>query len=153
MERLKNNSKITIKVDYCNLWNDEFQKYLLNLNGINNIIKNGDDEVITIEYNEDITLYIIVKEILLYFDIEIPSISYFNKYMEGDLERCIIPAYYLCCEYCIKSDIEKLLYVNGINEVCTSGEELYIYYDKNKITKEEILELIGDNYEKEERKN
>mgnify|MGYP003293454579 CR=1 FL=1 len=145
-----NMNKLTIKIDYNNLWNKEFQNYLLNLKGIINILNDKeDDEIITIKYNDDITLYIVVKEILLYLDINnIPSISYFNKHLKNKLEEYIINIEHLCCEYCLNDNIEKLLYLDGISEVYTNFDYknkynilVHINYDENKITKEQLLNI------------
>lgn len=149
-------NKLNIKIDYNNLINEEFQNYLLRLKGILSIInKKENDETITIEYNNDITLYILIKEISLYLDIDnIPSISYFNKHLTSPLEEYIITIEHLCCEYCLYSNIEELLYVEGINEVSTnfdnkskSNIKIYIKYDKEKISIQE-LSKFQENFNK-----
>lgn len=140
-------NKLTIKIEYNNLCNEEFQNYLLNLKGIINIINDKENnETITIEYNNDITLYILIKEISLYLDIDnIPSISYFNKHLTSHLEEYIITIEHLCCESCLYSCIDKLLYIDGISEVSTnfdykskSNIKIYIKYDKEKISIQEL---------------
>ena len=138
-------NRLTIKIDYNNLWNEEFQNYLLNLKGIKNIINDKEnDEIITIEYTDDITIYILIKEISLYLDINnFPSISYFNKHLKSNLEEYIITIEHLCCDYCLKSDVEELLYIDGISEVYTSFDysskhKIHIKYDKEKISLKEL---------------
>ena len=143
-------NKLTIRIENYNLSNKEFIKYLLDLKGINNVINdNLTDEYITIEYNEDITLDIIVKEILLYLKINMPSISYFNKYIKESLEEYIITIGDLCCEYCLNSGIEQLLYMDGISEVYSNFDGInkndvliYVYYDKDKILEEDLTKMI-----------
>lgn len=149
-------NELTIKIEYYNLWNKEFQNYLLSLKGITNVIKIGEDyECIKVEYNDDITLSIIIKEIQLYLEINnIPSISYFNKHLNSNLEEYIINIKHLCCEYCLYGEIEKLLYIDGINEVSTNFNykekyniKVHIYYDKDKVSINELSKL-EDNFNK-----
>lgn len=149
-------NRLTIKVKYYDLWNKEFQEYLLSLNGIMNVINDKEnDECITVEYNDEITLNILMKEIWLFLDINnIPSISYFNKHMETKLNEYVFNIEHLCCEWCLFSNIEELLYIDGISEVYTNFDGVgkynilvHIYYDNLKISEEDLFK-IKDKFNK-----
>ena len=124
---------------------NELLDYLKSINGIENIEISDD---ITIYY-DNISLKVIVKEIYLFLNIlNIPSILSFDKHLNNNLKEYKIVIKDLCCEHCLMSDIEYLLYINGINSAYSDYDfddkdevEIYITYDSSIISKEELDKL------------
>ena len=124
---------------------DELIDYLKSINGIENVEISND---ITIYY-DDISLKVIIKEIYLFLNIlNIPSILSFDKHLNNNLKEYKIVIKNLCCEHCLMSDIEYLLYINGINSAYSDYDfddkdevEIYITYDSLIISKEELDKL------------
>ena len=130
-----------------NTWvNKDLVNYLKSINGIKNV-EIADD--ITIYYDDNISLKVIVKEIYLFLIIlNIPSILSFDKHLNNNLKEYEIVIKDLCCEHCLMSDIEYLLYINGINSAYSDYDfddkdevEIYITYDSSIISKEELDKL------------
>ena len=124
---------------------DELIDYLKSINGIKNVEISND---ITIYY-DNISLKVIIKEIYLFLNIlNIPSILSFDKHLSNNLKEYQILINDLCCEYCLMSDIEELLYINGINSAYSNYDfkdknnvVIYITYDSSIISKEELDKL------------
>ncbi len=124
---------------------DELIDYLKSINGIENVEISND---ITIYY-DNISLKVIIKEIYLFLNIlNIPSILSFDKHLNNNLKEYKIVIKNLCCEHCLMSDIEYLLYINGINSAYSNYDfddkdevEIYITYDSSIISKEELDKL------------
>lgn len=124
---------------------DELIDYLKSINGIENVEISND---ITIYY-DNISLKVIVKEIYLFLNIlNIPSILCFDKHLDNNLKEYKIVIKNLCCEHCLMSDIEYLLYINGINSAYSNYDfddkdevEIYITYDSSIISKEKLDKL------------
>ncbi len=124
---------------------DELIDYLKSINGIENVEISND---ITIYY-DNISLKVIIKEIYLFLNIlNIPSILSFDKHLNNNLKEYKIVINNLCCEHCLMSDIEYLLYINGINSAYSDYDfddkdevEIYITYDSSIISKEELDKL------------
>ena len=138
-------NKITIELD--TILDKGLLEYLKTIDGIENCDIN--EGKISIVYKDNISLFVIVKEICLYLDIlKIPSILSFDKYLPNNLKEYQILINDLCCEYCLMSDIEELLYINGINSAYTDYDfkdknnvAIYITYDSSIISKEELDKL------------
>ena len=138
-------NKITIELD--TILDKGLLEYLKTIDGIENCDIN--EGKISIVYKDNISLFVIVKEICLYLDIlKIPSILSFDKYLHNNLKEYQILINDLCCEYCLMSDIEELLYINGINSAYSDYDfkdknnvVIYITYDSSIISKEELDKL------------
>ena len=138
-------NKITIELD--TILDKGLLEYLKTIDGIENCDIN--EGKISIVYKDNISLFVIVKEICLYLDIlKIPSILSFDKYLPNNLKEYQILINDLCCEYCLMSDIEELLYINGINSAYSDYDfkdknnvAIYITYDSSIISKEELDKL------------
>lgn len=138
-------NKITIEID--TILDKGLLEYLKTIDGIENCDIN--EGKISIVYKDNISLFVIVKEICLYLDIlKIPSILSFDKYLPNNLKEYQILINDLCCEYCLMSDIEELLYINGINSAYSDYDfkdknnvVIYITYDSSIISKEELDKL------------
>ena len=121
---------------------DELIDYLKSINGIENVEISND---ITIYY-DNISLKVIIKEIYLFLNIlNIPSILSFDKHLNNNLKEYKIVIKNLCCEHCLMSDIEYLLYINGINSAYSNYDfddkdevEIYITYDSSIISKDKL---------------
>ncbi len=142
--------KITLKVDYSLFFNNDIINYLLGLNGIKLVKINTESKEIYVEYDSNIiSLKILKMEILLYLDVlNVPSIIFFNKHLDGDLEKYIITIKDLCCEYCLKGMIEDLIEYDGIINAYSNFDyinnfnvNIYITYDNNLIKKEKLDEI------------
>ena len=138
-------NKITIEFD--TILDNGLLEYLKTIAGIENCDIN--EGKLSIVYKDSMSLVVIVKEICLYLDIlKIPSILSFDKHLPNKLEQYQILINDLCCEYCLKSDIEKLLYINGINSAYSDYDFydkynviIYITYDSSVVFKEELDKL------------
>jgi len=139
--------ELTLKYDF---WlNNELVDYLLQVNGIIKINIDLDNDEIYIKYDSKVINYmIIVKEINLYLELDkIPSIIGFDKHNKHVVDDEIIIKD-LCCEYCLKSNIEELIMINGIESVSTDFDfinkkdvKLKIKYNKNILNKNDIIKL------------
>lgn len=138
-------NKITIELDM--ILDKGLLEYLKTIDGIENCDIN--EGKISIVYKDNMSLFVIVKEICLYLDIlKIPSILSFDKHLSNNLKEYQILINDLCCEYCLMSDIEELLYINGINSAYSDYDfkdknnvVIYITYDSSIISKEELDKL------------
>ena len=118
-------------------------EYLKTIDGIENCDIN--DSNLTIIY-KFISLKVIIKEICLYLDIlRRPSVLSFDKHLTNKLEEYKLVINDLCCEFCLKHDIEELLYVDGINSDYSNyafddkdEAEIYITYDSSIISKDKL---------------
>ena len=118
-------------------------EYLKTIDGIENCDIN--DGKLTIIY-KFISLKVIIKEICLYLDIlRRPSVLSFDKHLTNKLEEYKLVINDLCCEFCLKHDIEELLYVDGINSAYSNYDfddkdeaEIYITYDSSIISKDKL---------------
>lgn len=142
--------KLTLKLDCSVLYDEDLNKYLTSLKGVNlvKIDKNNFD--IYIEYNSNIIPLKILKYEILYCLnlLNIPSIIGFDKHSKCALSKNIIIVKELCCEYCLKGIIEDLLEIEGIISAYTDFDyinkynvNIFITYDKNIITSDEIKEI------------
>ena len=141
--------KITIKIDDSNYFNNELTKYLMNLNGVKLSLSRLDNEEVYIEYDSAVISLIVLKlELLNFLDcLKIPSIIAFDKHIkDGNKDTIVIED--LCCEYCLKSMIEELLDMNGINSAATDFDynnkqnvKIFITYDKDKISSLDLEEI------------
>ena len=104
--------KLTLKYDY---WVDlELQYYLLTINGINKVNIDIDKDEIYVEYDSSlISIKLILMEIDLFLETTgTPYLIAFNKHNDNYLLDYEIVIKDLCCEYCLKSNIEELLLIN-----------------------------------------
>lgn len=124
-------SELTIIIDHWG--HKELKEYLMSLKGILDvIIKNEEQLQIYIKYNPNlITLKIIKMEILLFLDIlKTPSILSFDKHSTIKTSEYKIIRDDICCEYCLKSIIENLFEIEGIEKAESNFNEKE-YYQKN----------------------
>ena len=142
--------ELSIKIDCLCCDRDEFIKYFCLLDGIDLCDIDIDNEEIYVRYDSDKTsLEIIKMEILLFLDLlDIPSINGFNKHFGKELSEYRLVIKDLCCEYCLKSNIEELIMINGIESVSTDFDfinkkdvKLKIKYNKNILNKNDIIKL------------
>lgn len=140
--------KVTLSLDtfiYVGL-----DDYLKTVRGISNVEVDFDKSNVYIEYDESLVfLNIILKEVLLYLDSsKIPILISFNKHTVDKYANHEIVIEDICCEYCLKGFIEKLLFVDGIEEVSTNFDNntmfnvsIFLKYDDNIITEDKLKEL------------
>ncbi len=142
--------KIRLELEYNFIGLDD---YLLSLNGIENVKIDNNDSSVYVEYDSFIMpLKILEKEILLYLDlIKTPSILAFDKYMKN-CKKYTIVIKDLCCEYCLKSMIEELLMMNGINSAYTDFDfvnkndvNIFITYD-GEVVSIDMINNISDRF-------
>mgnify|MGYP001851919962 FL=1 len=142
--------KLTLKLDCSVLYDEDLNKYLTSLKGVNlvKIDKNNFD--IYIEYNSNIiSLKILKYEILYCLNLlRIPSIIGFDKHSTCMISKKKIVIKDLCCEYCLKGMMEDLLEIEGITSAYTDfdytnkkGVNIYITYDENLITNNSLEEI------------
>ena len=152
--------ELMLKFDYEYI-DITIEQYLLSLKGIENVEIDNLNNQIYIKYNSnDITIKVIKLEIMLFLGIKIPDIIAFDKYSRARLNNISITIKDLCCEYCLKSTIEELLLIKGIEKVSTNFDyvnkkdvAINIDYDSDLITKEEIINLENKFNNNEENKN
>ena len=80
------------------------------------------------------------------YNINIPDLIFFDKY-NNDIEIYNIVIKELCCEYCLMSNIEELLLIDGINKASTNFDKskknirISIEFNPNIITLNEIKKI------------
>lgn len=153
--------KLTLTMD-CeyNIKNGELDKYLKELNGINEV---------TIEYNEEIFAPIfnitydrnIISPQVIFLEIEAylnlhkyPCLISFDKYHTGEVIEYKIKTN-ICCEFCLKITIEDLFEIDGIVKADCNYEKyidgkiddvdiVTFYYDPTAISKDMVEKIVKD---------
>lgn len=141
--------ELTLKYDY--LIDKEIKDYLLKINGIEDIKINLDTGEIYIKYN-NISIKLILMEVELFLDVvKLPSLIGFDKHSKNKLLDYEMVINNLCCEYCLKINIDKLLTIDGIESANTNFDyynhkevKIFIKYDNNKINIESIKKLESE---------
>ena len=143
--------ELTLKYD-C-LIDKEIKDYLLKINGIEDIKINLDTGEIYIKYN-NISIKLILMEVELFLDVvKFPSLIGFDKHSKNKLLDYEMIINDLCCECCLKINIDKLFETEGIESVGTDFDydyinkkdvKIFIKYDNNKINIESIKKLENE---------
>lgn len=128
----------------------ELEEYLLTVNGVISSKVNVEDDEIYIKYDSEKTsIEILIMEISLFLDIKnTPTIIGFNKHSNSTLEDYTLNIKDICCEYCLKSDIEELLLKEGIESINTDYDyhnafnvNLFIKYNPYILDKSKLEEI------------
>lgn len=141
--------ELTLKYD-C-LIDKEIKDYLLKINGIEDIKINLDTGEIYIKYN-NISIKLILMEVELFLNVvKFPSLIGFDKHSKNKLLDYEMIINDLCCEYCLKTNIDILFETDGIESVRTDFDyinnkdvKIFIKYDNNKIDIESIKKLESE---------
>ena len=141
--------ELTLKYD-C-LIDKEIKGYLLKINGIEDIKINLDTGEIYIKYT-NISIKLILMEVELFLDVvKFPSLIGFDKHSKNKLLDYEMIINDLCCEYCLKTNIDILFETDGIESVRTDFDyinnkdvKIFIKYDNNKINIESIKKLESE---------
>lgn len=143
--------KITFKLDFW--FANDLLDYLTQIKGINKAEADIENDSITALYDSQIISdYIIYKEIELFLDIKkTPSLIAFDKHNKKVLKKYTIVIKSLCCEYCLKNNIEALLSEKGIFKVTTDFDysnkkdvKIEISYDSDYISENKLLALSNE---------
>ena len=141
---------LTLKVEHLYGIDKEFNIYMLNFNGIEEVNVDQGTLDIYIKYDENkISINRIKLETMLFLGLNtIPYLLAFDKHYKEHLEDDVVIINNLCCEYCLKGMIEELLMTEGISKASSDYDymnnknvKIYISYDKRIITKEQLNEL------------
>ena len=142
--------KLSLKLDCSVLYDEDLNKYLTSLKGVNLVRIDRNNFDIYIEYDSNvISLKILKYEILYCLNLlRIPSIIGFDKHSTCMISKKKIVIKDLCCEYCLKGMMEDLLEIEGITSAYTDfdytnkkGVNIYITYDENLITNNSLEEI------------
>lgn len=112
---------------------NELESYLISLKGIIDANVNKDKSTVYVKYDCSIINYNWIKlEILVFLKCNCPSILEFDKHSRNNNSKheFVVGVKDYCCEYCLKSNIEYLLSIKGIEKVYSSysdGEEVLRY--------------------------
>lgn len=139
--------KLTLQIDDYIV--KEIVNYLFTINDIINVEINNKENIITITYQGNkLNSYILKKEIMLFLNIQKPTIMSFDKHSEKETKSRIIIINDLCCEYCFMNMIEELLDKTGIEKAFSDFDynhkkniKINIYYDANIINEQNIIEI------------
>ena len=151
--------KLTIQIDHANDLEDGLKNYLQSLNGTSQVTINKFDNKINITYNPTMANFKLIKlEILLYLKLQnLPSIISFDKHSKKKVCKRMITIENLCCEYCLKNEIEELLETEGIESAYSDFDyhkkdlvNIFITYDNKLIDDSEVEKLIQKIDEKQE---
>ena len=143
--------KITLKLDFW--FADDLVDYVTQINGVNIVETDLENNSITILYDSKIVNgYILYKEIVLFLDInKTPSLIAFDKHCKKKLREYTIIINSLCCEYCLKNNIETLLLEKGISKVVTDFDysnkkdvKIKISYDSDYISENKLISLSNE---------
>lgn len=141
--------ELTLKYDSYDLYSD-IENYLLTLKGIKKVNFNEDNNEVFIEYDSNtITIKLILMEIDLFMNTNSPSLFGFDKHSNNKLLDYEIVINNLCCEFCLKGNIEDLILIDGIESARTDYDytknkrnvKIFIKYDNNLVNIEKIKEL------------
>ena len=140
--------KLTLKYDEFNIDSD-INNYLLTIKGIKKVEYDENKNEIFIEYDSNIiTIKLILMEISLYINTNSSSLLEFDKHSNNKLLDYEITINNLCCEYCLKGNIEDLILIDGIESAKTDYDynnkenvKIFIKYDNSLISIEKIKEL------------
>lgn len=141
--------ELTLKYDEFGIDSD-IENYLLTLKGIKNAKFDEDKNEVFIEYDPNlITIKLILMEIDLFINTNSSSLFGFDKHSNNKLLDYEIIINDLCCEFCLKGNIEDLILIDGIESAKTDynyqsnkrNVKISIKYDNNLINIEKIKEL------------
>lgn len=142
--------ELTLKLDHLFGINEEFNLYMKDFNGIEDVKYDKDTLDVYIKYDEaKISINRIKLEVLFFLGLNTtPSILAFDKHSKASLNNTHITIEYLCCEYCFCGMIEELLFVEGVEKVDSDFDyinkknvRINVWYDESIITEEKIKEL------------
>lgn len=142
--------ELTLKLDHLFGIDEEFNLYMKDFNGVEEVKYDKDTLEVYIKYEENkISINRLKLEVLFFLGLNTtPSILAFDKHSKDKLNNTYITIEYLCCEYCFCGMIEELLFVDGVEKVdsdfdYTNNQNVHIniWYDENIITEEKIKEL------------
>ena len=103
-----------------------------------------------IEYDPNlITIKLILMEINLFINTNSSSLFGFDKHSNNKLLDYEIVINDLCCEFCLKGNIEDLILIDGIENAKTDYDynkskrnvKIFIKYDDNLVNMEKIKKL------------
>ena len=139
-----------VTITFNDAWiSTPLEEYISSLKGVLQVSIKSDKEEIYIKYNPQlISIKILKLEILAFMNIKTPSIIAFNKHSKSNTTETIITIKDLCCEYCLKSMIEELFDIDGIESTYSDFDFhnkknvlINITYNNNLITKEQITNI------------
>lgn len=122
-------NKITFKFDF---WlPNELSDYLLQLKGVNDVEVDKEQDIISVSYDSNtISDEVIYMDILAFLELQkVPSLLEFDKHSDEETNNYEFTIKSLCCEYCLKSNIEYLFKMTGIE----SASSDFNYTDKNDV--------------------
>lgn len=131
----------------------ELKEFLLTQDGIKSVDINNKDFVIelVIDYDEDITPFIIYKFIKLFNNSDVSCLIFFDKNYNYDIRVLKYAVGDMCCEYCYKGLIEELFMNDNVKSVNSNFDfnnmyniELVIEYNKD-YSESELIEFIKKN--------
>lgn len=145
-----NLDKLTLKYEEVSYFNRELRIYLKNLKGIDNVVLYEDKNTIDISYDKSkIGIKTIFLEVNYFIGNRMYSwLSGFNKHSFKNLENYVLEVKDYCCEFCFYNNFEELFFTEGIDKLNsdfdydTRDGRIEVYYDKEKISLEEIKSLI-----------
>ncbi len=143
-----------MKIVVDEVCDEGLKNYLLSQNGILTVtivVKDFLSEI-NIEYEKDITAFMIREYLRLYLDHEYPILVSFDKKVEKQCKRLKYLIKDMCCEYCYKSLVEALFNNPSVVSICSNFKfdapafdvEFDIGYDE-KLNEKEIIKFIQDN--------
>lgn len=142
--------KILFRFDYSDFFTYDLEKYLVSLKGVKTAYVNPKKEELEVIYDKElISLRMLFYETKTYLkSFNIPLLLGFSKRKQLPTKETIIHVDNICCEYCLKEEIEKLLLNAGVIELKTDYDwmkdaNLFITYDETLIKEEELSNLLG----------
>ena len=144
-----------MKLILDDLINKELKEYLLEQDGINNVIVSNKEFLTTlnIDYDKRITPEIIMKHIELFQKNKYSILFEFDKGTIGDFRILKYTIDDICCEYCYKGLIKDLFENEKIKSVKSNFDynkpnfdiEFIIEYDEN-YKEEDLIKYIKEKF-------
>ena len=144
-----------MKLILDDLINKELKEYLLEQDGINDVIVNNKEFLATlnIDYDKRITPEIIMKHIELFQKNKYSILFEFDKGTIGDFRILKYTIDDICCEYCYKGLIKDLFENERIKSVKSNFDynkpnfdiEFIIEYDEN-YKEEDLIKYIKEKF-------
>ena len=133
--------ELTLKVEHLYGIDEEFNLYMLDLNGIEEVKVEPETLDIYIKYDENkISINRIKLETMFFLGINnIPSLRAFNKHSKEKLTDYVITIESVCCEYCFRGMIEELFAIDGIDK----ADSDYDYVDYKNIGTHSLRKTFG----------
>lgn len=142
-------NQLTMQMDYFHRFDTEFETYISALDGVDQVEQKPNGIHITYDPNK-ISIHRILLEIKLFLGLlKTPSLIGFDKHFQKASGQTSVMIEDACCEYCVKSVVEDLILIDGIEKVSVAFQDdtffqvsIQVMYDSNLFYDKKVKELV-----------